>query len=419
MLRLWTALLVAMALAGPAHAEPARYRIVAYYLASPLPARYVAPDRIPAGRITHLNYAFANIDEHGEIVVGDPALDISGPDNFARLRQLKARHPHLKTLISVGGWAWSGRFSDVALTPESRARFAESGVAFIRRHGFDGIDVDWEFPVAGGMPENLHRPQDKQNFTLLLQAMREKLDAAGREDRRKYLLTAAVGNNEAYLANTEIRAVAATLDWLNVMAYDMNGVWSKVAAHIAPLHTDPAMNVPGTSPKNNVADLVERYLAAGVPARQFVLGLPFYGYVWRGCPNTRHGEYQTCQGPGRGTWEEGALDYSDIEAQFINRNGFVRHWNAASRAAFLYNAATGEFVSYEDPQSLREKTRLLKRRRLGGAMFWELTGDRRQRLLGTLSRELAPIRLRKKRMRPHARPLRKYPAAPFTSWRPR
>jgi chitinase len=393
----WLAVVASVMLAGPAFAAPAsparaQYKIVAYYLASPLPARRLPPERIPAARLTHLNYAFADIDARGEIVVGDPQLDTSGPDNFARLRQLKKRYPHLKTLISVGGWAWSQRYSDVALTPESRARFADSGVAFIRRHGFDGIDVDWEFPVAGGMPENPHRPQDKQNFTLLLRTMRDKLDAAGRQDRRKYLLTAAVGNNEAYLVNTEIVPVAATVDWLNVMAYDMNGVWSKVAAHLAPLRTDPAMNVPGTSPKNNVTDLVDRYVAAGVPARQLVLGVPFYGYIWRGCPPARHGEYQTCQGPGRGTWEEGALDYTDIETSVVGRNGYTRHWNAASRAAYAYNAATGDFVSYEDPQSLREKLRLVKDRRLGGIMFWELTGDRNQSLLGLLARDLRQIR---------------------------
>jgi chitinase len=380
------AFLLPLGLQDAAAASP-RYKVVAYYLASPVPARYFSPDKIPAGRITHLNYAFANIMD-GEIVVGDPALDTAGHDNFARLRLLKKRHPHLKTLISVGGWAWSGRFSEVALTPESRARFADSGVAFVRRHGFDGIDVDWEFPVAGGMPENARRPEDKQNFTLLLKTMREKLDAAGQADRRKYLLTAAVGNNETYLFNTEIGAVAATLDWLNVMAYDMNGTWNKVAAHVAPLYRDPAMAVPGANPKNNVADLIDLYLAAGVPAPRLVMGVPFYGYSWKNCGAARHGEYQTCEGPGRGSWEDGALDYTDIESQLVNRNGFIRYRNAVSKAPFVHNVTTGEFVSYEDPESLRAKLRFLKQRRLGGAMFWELTGDRRHQLLGTLSREL-------------------------------
>ncbi|HEX6706462.1 MAG TPA: glycoside hydrolase family 18 protein [Albitalea sp.] len=395
--RCLSCLMLLLAAAGPAiaaqataAATPPRYKVVAYYLASSMPARYVSPMKIPASRITHLNYAFAGITD-GEIVVGDPALDTSGPDNFARLRELKKRHRHLKTLISVGGWLGSASFSDVALTPESRARFADSGVAFIRKHGFDGIDVDWEFPVSGGMPGNVRRPQDKENFTLLLKAMRQKLDAAGRADRRRYLLTAAVGNNEDYLRNTEIRAVAAQLDWMNLMAYDMNGTWNKVAGHLAPLYHDPEQVSPGgPNLRNNVADLVGQYLAAGVPPRQLVLGVPFYGYSWRQCGAARNGEYQSCEGPGRGSWEQGALDYSDIESQLVNRNGFTRHWNAAAHAPYVYNPQTGEFVSYEDPESLRAKLHFIKQRRLGGAMFWELTSDRGHQLLGTLAKALLP-----------------------------
>ncbi|HEX6361378.1 MAG TPA: glycoside hydrolase family 18 protein [Albitalea sp.] len=390
----WIALALAGVLAVPAwSAGPGeRYRVVAYWLASPAPARQVPPERIPAARLTHLNVAFATPDAQGALALAPSTLDGHGPVPFAGLRALKKRHPHLRTLISVGGWAGSAHFSDLALTPQSRARFAESGVAFLRRHGFDGIDIDWEFPVAGGMPSNAHRLEDKRNFTLLLAALRERLDAAGREDRRRYLLTAVVGHTEAYLVNTEIVAVARLVDWLNVMAYDMNGTWAKVAAHLAPLRSDPAMQVPGTSPRNNVADLVERYLAAGVPARKLTLGVPFYGYSWKGCPPARHGEYQTCAGPGRGTWEDGALDYTDIAGELVNRNGFRRHWNAAAQAAFLHNPATREFISYEDPQSLRAKLRLVKARRLGGVMIWELGGDRRQELLAIVARELAPRR---------------------------
>ena len=265
-------------------------------------------------------------------------------------------------------------------------------MAFIREHGFDGIDVDWEFPVAGGMPANMRRPEDKQNFTLLLRALREQLDAAAQADHRKYLLTAAVGNNETYLFNTEIAAVAAQLDWVNLMAYDMNGIWSKLAAHLSPLYRDPAMNMPNANPKNDVADLVDAYVAAGVPARRLVLGVPFYGYSWKGCPAQGHGEYQLCEGPGRGSWEEGALDYSEIAAQLVDRNGFTRYWNAASKVPFLYNPASGEFISYEDPESLRAKLRFVKQRQLGGVMFWELTGDRRHVLLSLLARELLPRR---------------------------
>jgi len=384
--------LMLAALALQVHAAP-RHMLIAYYLATPTPERYIAPDSLPADKLTHLNYAFANIVD-GEIVVGNPSLDTSGYDNFAKLRALKKKARHLKTLISVGGWEWSGNFSDVALTSESRAKFAASGVAFIRQHGFDGIDVDWEFPVAGGMETNVRRPEDRVHFTLLMQAMREALDVAGKADRRHYLLTAAVGNNPGFLKNTEIAIVGATLDWLNVMTYDLNGPWSTLSGHVAPLLRDPAMKGPDLDPTNTVADVVDLYLAAGVPARKIVLGVPFYGYSWKGCGGANHGQYQACGGKGPGTWEEGALDYADLEANYIDRKGYARHWNEAAKVPYLFNATSGEFITYDDPRSMREKMRFLKQRKLAGAMFWQITGDKRYVLLDALARDLLPARKR-------------------------
>lgn len=376
--------------AAPAAEAPKGKLLIAYYLATTAPAeRYVAPDTLSATKLTHLNYAFANIAD-GEIVVGNPSVDTAGPDNYARLRALKKKVPRLKTLISVGGWDWSGQFSDVALTPESRAKFATSGVAFVRRHGFDGVDIDWEFPVANGRDTNVHRPEDKANFTLLMRALRDALDEAGRQDKRHYLLTAAVGNNETYLRNTEMADVSAVLDWVNLMAYDMNGPWSKRSGHVAPLFRDPAISGPELDPKNNVADVVDLFLAAGVPAGKIVLGVPFYGYSWKACPSESNGQYQACGGKGRGTWEEGALDYADLARHLIGRDGYERHWNDAAKVPYLFKAETGEFITYDDPHSLREKARFVKSRKLAGAMFWQITGDKDDALLGALSRELRP-----------------------------
>ena len=397
----WTpaaALLLACAAvtAAPAAPHPKGKLLIAYYLATTTPAeRYVAPSKLSARKLTHLNYAFANIVD-GEIAVGNPSVDVQGPDNFAQLRALKKKAPHLKTLISVGGWEWSGRFSDIALTPESRTKFAQSGVRFIRTHGFDGIDIDWEFPVAGGKDDNVRRPEDKDNFTRLMQSLREALDAAGREDGRHYLLTVAAGNNAAYLRNTDMGAVAGQLDWLNVMTYDMTGPWSQRSGHVAPLFRDPAMTAPDTDPRNNVADVVDLFLAAGVPTAKIVMGVPFYGYAWKGCATGQDGQYQQCGGKGRGTWEEGALDYADIAEHLIGRDGYVRHWNEAAQVPYLFKPATGEFITYDDPRSLRAKARFVKARHLAGAMFWQITGDKHDDLLDALAVELKQAVVKKR-----------------------
>ena len=359
----------------PAPQKETPYKIVGYYLARPEPNRLYAPDNIQPTKLTHLNYAFAAIRQ-GKIALSSEMPVAQSEANLAMVAKLKRSNPQLQTLISVGGWAGSQEFSNVALTTETRARFAESAVAFIRHYRLDGIDIDWEFPVAGGLDENARRPEDKQNYTLLFKALREKLDIAGKKDRRHYLLTAAIGNNRQFLSNTDIAEVAHILDWANIMTYDFNGHWNKYAGHHAPLYSDPKLVRDGVDGTSSVNAIVELTLQAGVPPNKLVLGVPFYGYSWKQCNAADHGQLQDCQGKGRGTWDEGVLDFSDIDGNLVNKNGFVRYWNDAVKAPYLFNAETGEFVSYDDVESLGYKINYVKQHGLGGAMFWEISGDR-------------------------------------------
>jgi chitinase len=378
-------LLAGAAEAAGVTAQPA-YKVVAYYL--PSQRQYSAADIDPA-KITHLNYAFAVIKD-GEVAADQAISAEQGPRDFVVLRALKQRNPALKTLISVGGWAGSKDFSNVALTPQARRKFAASALDFIRKNGFDGVDIDWEFPVAGGDAGNIMRPEDKQNYTLLLQALRDKLDSAGRQEHRSYLLTAAVGNNQAFFQNTDMAKVAAILDWVNIMTYDFSGTWNKFAGHVAPLYNDPALARPDANPKFNVSSTVEMALQDGIPAAKLVLGMPFYGYSWKKCGASLHGQHQDCDGKGRGSTEPGELDYSDIAATLVNSNGFTRYWNDAAKVPYLFNPDTGEFVSYDDSESLGYKINYLKQMGLGGAMFWQLSADRNAVLLDKVAADLLP-----------------------------
>ena len=207
-------------------------RIVAYYIEWGIYGRDYQPSDIPAEKITHLSYAFANISSDGRIAIGDPyaAIDKSYPGDtwdqpyrgtYNQINNvLKAEHPHLKTLISVGGWTWSARFSDVAATETSRLVFAESCVEFIRAYNFDGVDIDWEYPVCCGLAGNTYRPEDRSNYTLLLAELRSQLDLASQSDGREYLLTIAAAGGVDKLANYELASIAEQCDWVNTMAYD-------------------------------------------------------------------------------------------------------------------------------------------------------------------------------------------------------
>lgn len=354
--------------------------VVGYFPSWGVYGRDYHASEVPADRITHLNYAFANISAQGEVVLGDPYADIDKfypgdswdagalRGSFHQLQLLKQANPELSTLISVGGWTWSGRFSDVALTSASRSRFAASAVAFIRAYGFDGVDIDWEYPVTGGLDTNVRRAEDGRNYTLLLQELRRQLDAAGAADGRTYLLTIAAPAGEWVAQHLERSQIAATVDWINLMTYDLHGPWDGVTGHHAGL-ADPS------GAGLSAMDTVQRYRDAGVPASKLVVGSPFYGRSWTGVGSTLNGLGQSSTGEGPGTWESGMLDYWDLEARFINKNGYARFWDPQAQAPYLYNPSTKIWISYEDAQSATARGALVRTQGLRGVMFWELSGD--------------------------------------------
>ncbi|HEX8955846.1 MAG TPA: glycoside hydrolase family 18 protein [Burkholderiaceae bacterium] len=383
--------LCASAQATPKHARThaeADYKIVGYYLDRADPARHYGVEKLKGTKATHINFAFAAIKD-GSVVLGNTLPEEQSKADLAALVKLKRHNPKLQVLVSIGGWAGSQEFSDVALTPEARAKFADSAVAFMKQYRLDGIDIDWEFPVHGGDEHNARRPEDKENYTWLFHALRDRLDQAGTKDKRHYLLTAAIGNNLQFLADTEMDKVDQVLDWANIMTYDFSGHWNGYAGHHAPLYDDPMIRHAGVDGGQlNIDFIVSATLKAGVPPAKLVLGVPFYGYSWKQCGPANNGQLQDCHGKGRGTWEDGVLDYSDIEANFAGQKGFVRYWNERALAPYLFNTDTGEFVSYDDPESLGHKIDYIKSHGLGGAMFWEFTGDRKGVLQNKLARGL-------------------------------
>jgi chitinase len=133
---------------------------------------------------------------------------------------------------------------------------------------------------------------------------------------------------------------------------------------------------------------VTGFLAHGVPGNKLVMGVPFYGRGWDGCANINNGQYQTCTGASRaGTWEGGVFDFSDLEANYININGKIRYWNDITKTPFLFNGR-GQFISYDDAESMKFKTDYIKSKGLAGSMIWELSADRNQTLLNVISTQL-------------------------------
>ena len=381
-------------------------KIVAYYIEWGVYGRDYQPADMPLDQITHVNYAFANISDDGLIAIGDPyaAIDKAYPGDtwdqpyrgtYNQLNNvLRAQYPHIKTLISVGGWTWSGRFSDVALTAESRDRFSESCVDFIREYNFDGVDIDWEYPVCCGLSSNTYRPEDRQNYTLLMESLRNHLDQAAVEDGREYLLTIASAGGVDKLVNYELAQIASHLDWVNTMSYDFMGAWDlSLTGHHSALYANPVNPSPSDKVREdyNADGSVQPWLDAGVPPSKIVMGVPFYGRAWGGVDPTGNGLYQSASLVPPGTWDDwssgatGINDYTQIKT-LLGTGQYTRYWDDVAKVPWAWSptAHGGHFISYDDPESMQLKMDYINEKGLGGAMFWEVTGDLENELLGVI-----------------------------------
>jgi chitinase len=347
-------------------------------------------------QLTHVNYAFACIHD-GRVVnfmaanfdrlaAGDPALAALGyhaacakeDTGLGLIRSLKTAHPHLKALISIGGWAAEG-FSDAALTNESRERFADSAIAFMLQHGFDGLDLDWEYPCSA-MAGIKARPEDRDNFTALLRLLRQKIDAQSTTDGRtgaaRYLLSIATGAAPAHLEGVDIPAIAPDLDFIGLMTYDLYNGWSTRAGHHANLFCSRS------DPNGDSADKAVRlFVQAGAPASKLLLGAAFYGRGMSGVAAEEHGLMQPST-PGSNF----TRTYDEILIALRDSPNWTRYWDEQAQAPFLYDGAS--FLSYEDEESLRSKAQYVREQGLGGAMFWEYSNNRSGELVRALSNAL-------------------------------
>ncbi|HEX8813686.1 MAG TPA: glycosyl hydrolase family 18 protein, partial [Terracidiphilus sp.] len=179
---------IALVIFAAVRIEAQRKPIVVAYL-FPQDAR-IAPGEVNARALTRINYAFANI-ENGRMVTGFK----NDAENFAALASLRKENPELKVLVSVGGWGWSGGFSDMALTSESRKIFIDSVMDFLKRYDLDGLDIDWEYPGMIGAGHKF-RAEDKHNFTLLLAELRTRFEEETKRTGKRLYLTMAAGASD-------------------------------------------------------------------------------------------------------------------------------------------------------------------------------------------------------------------------------
>lgn len=323
--------------------------------------------------LTHINYAFVNVKDSMawlEKIATDTI-------NFRKLNSLKKINPELKILFSVGGWGWSNYFSDAVLTESSRRKFARTNAAIVADYDLDGVDIDWEYPGMRG-EDNVFRAEDKENFTLMFQAIREELDALSAKTGKKYQLTTAIPCFTRFIEITEMEKVHHYLDYINLMAYDfyVNG---DTAGHHSNLYPSEDYY------KEQSGDRAyKEYTDAGVPAEKLVLGIPFYGRSWYMKTADHHGINRGVDSLAR------AGGYSFLKDSIATRPGFVRHWDEAAKAPYLFNEQTRQLVTYDDEESVKLKCEYVKAHNMGGVMFWQYASDPKKYLLTAIHEARKP-----------------------------
>lgn len=328
-------------------------------------------NQIAAEKLTHINYAFVNV-KNNQAYLDNYKRDST---NFVRLNSLKAKNPNLQILISIGGWSWSENFSNAVLTDSLRKGFAKSSVDIIRKHHLDGVDIDWEYPGMQGEEGNVYRPEDKENFTLMFEAIRTELDVLEKETGKKKLLTTATGGFPYFLNNTEMGKAAKSLDYINLMTYDYYS--SKRAGHHTNLYDSK------TYPSDNSADkAIKAYIAAGVPASKIVMGIAFYGRNLQLNLTAQKGLGDTILSSAN-SYGKG---YTFLKDSLINKKGFIEYKDEDAKAPFLFNPETKQYISYDNEWSVANKCDYVLKNKLGGVMFWEYNSDKKGYLLDQITK---------------------------------
>ncbi len=314
--------LISLLFSLPTDAKKQQEPIIVAYVASWGSQRMPDPTLM-----THINYAFGNVSKTFD------SVDLRDTEFLHGVLALKKQNPTLKIVLSIGGWT-AGNFSEMAADERCRSSFARDCKRVVDQYGFDGIDIDWEYPTSDEAGISCS-PDDTDNFTLLMRDIRAAIG-------KQKLLTIATIADAKFI---DFRACLKYLDFVNIMAYDV----ANPPKHHTTLYRS------SLSGRITVEEAVLAHLKAGVPRQKLTLGMPLYG--------------------------RGAGD-NKVLGRFVKTGEtggqYTRKWDDVGKVPYLADADGNLVLAYDSPVSLAWKCRYIKEQGLLGAMYWECTEDNDQ-----------------------------------------
>ncbi|XP_005191759.1 probable chitinase 10 [Musca domestica] len=352
--------------------------------------KYV-PEDIDENLCTHIVYGFAVLNSNSlTIRTHDSWADI---DNRFYERVVAYKKKGLKVTVAIGGWndSLGSKYARMVLDPQARRRFIESVLAFCEKYGFEGLDLDWEYPVCWQVDCSKGSANEKEGFASLVRELSEAFKPKG------LLLSAAVSPSKMVIdAGYDVPKLARYFDWIAVMTYDFHGHWDKQTGHVAPLYY-----VEGDSnPYFNANFSINYWLEKGTPPHKLIMGMPLYGQSFSLADTNSRSLNDKTIGPGRaGTYTRagGFLAYYEICEQISNGGWTVMRDPQGRIGPYAYSG--NQWVSYDDVNDIRRKAQFVRKMRLGGGMVWALDlddfrgscGCGKHPLLRTLNQELRGI----------------------------
>ncbi|KAJ9583635.1 hypothetical protein L9F63_022016, partial [Diploptera punctata] len=350
-------------------AYQALYRIICYYgswaVYRPGDGKYDV-ENIDPTLCTHIVYGFVGVSGEGQVTILDSWNEIDKAVSqcaLKRFNDLKQKNPSLKVMAAAGGWnAGSYSFSTVVSSDSLIDKLVQSVLSFLETYGYDGFDLDWEYPTLRGGAAG-----DKSNFIKLLQKLQAAFQPKG------YILSAAVSAGEATIDPAyDIPSMNQYLNFINVMTYDLHGSWDPVTGENAPLYAGPT-DTTDSAKTLNVDTAIQYWISKGASKEKINLGMGTYGrsFTLQSASSSDVGAAIT--GPGTAgpyTREAGTLGFNEICEQ---KSQWTEHWNDAQQVPYATNG--NQWVGYDNVRSITIKCDYIKSQGLGGGMIWSLETD--------------------------------------------